>query len=94
MLDALIPACLEFKSTLKNGASVNDSLSRAASKAEEVKYGISNSIKYLQGARSTEQIAAKKGRASYLGDRSIGTRDPGAAAVAILMKAISDSFEL
>lgn len=40
-----------------------------------------------QGAEKTEPLVARKGRASYLGDRSAGHRDPGAESTAIIVRA-------
>jgi dihydroxyacetone kinase-like protein len=39
------------------------------------------------GAVSTDPMEARKGRASYLGERSIGHRDPGAASTALILRA-------
>ncbi len=44
-----------------------------------------------QGAADTEPLVAHKGRASYLGERSAGHRDPGAQSVALLLRALADS---
>jgi dihydroxyacetone kinase-like protein len=40
------------------------------------------------GARATVPLRARKGRASYLGDRSIGHQDPGAASTALIIRAL------
>jgi dihydroxyacetone kinase-like protein len=42
------------------------------------------------GAVSTEPLVARKGRASYLGERAIGHRDPGAQSSAIILRAAAD----
>ena len=46
----------------------------------------------LQAASETEPMIAKKGRASYLGERSQGTQDPGATSSALLFKAAAAAF--
>lgn len=45
-----------------------------------------------EGVEYTKTIAARKGRASYLGDRSIGHQDPGATSVLIIMEALTDFY--
>jgi dihydroxyacetone kinase-like protein len=42
------------------------------------------------GARSTVEMQATKGRASYLGPRSVGHEDPGAASTALMLRALRD----
>ncbi|TKK86161.1 dihydroxyacetone kinase subunit L [Herbidospora galbida] len=42
----------------------------------------------LDGARATTPLRARKGRASYLGDRSIGHQDPGATSMALMIDAL------
>jgi phosphoenolpyruvate---glycerone phosphotransferase subunit DhaL len=42
--------------------------------------------------RATTPLVAKKGRASYLGERSADHQDPGATSSAMLLRAASDSF--
>lgn len=75
MLDSLIPAYEAAKSAGEKGVEAVEVLRAAADAAEE-------------GAAHTEKIAATKGRASYLGDRSIGHRDPGAASTAVILNTI------
>ena len=73
MLDSLIPALNTLKDCSANGTSLADALS-ASEKAAE------------QGMLSTTPLVAKKGRASYLGERSVGTQDPGATSSYFLLK--------
>jgi len=73
MLDSLIPALNTLKDCSANGTSLADALS-ASEKAAE------------QGMLSTIPLVAKKGRASYLGERSAGTQDPGATSSYFLLK--------
>ncbi|MET8684766.1 dihydroxyacetone kinase subunit DhaL [Streptomyces sp. NPDC004732] len=47
----------------------------------------------LQGALSTTPLQARKGRASYLGERSIGHQDPGATSSALLFAALAEAAE-
>ena len=46
-----------------------------------------------EGARATVPLQAKKGRASYLGERSIGHQDPGATSAALIMAALQRAVE-
>jgi phosphoenolpyruvate---glycerone phosphotransferase subunit DhaL len=62
-----------LKECAAQGASLEEAL-RAAEKAAE------------QGMLATTPLVAKKGRASYLGERSAGTQDPGATSSYYLMK--------
>jgi len=47
----------------------------------------------LEGVEYTKDIIAKKGRASYLGERSIGHQDPGATSTYIMIKSINEVLE-
>jgi dihydroxyacetone kinase-like protein len=75
MVDALTPAVDAMRSSLDAGASLGAAVTAAAEAAEE-------------GARATVPLQARKGRASYLGERSIGHQDPGATSVALVMRAL------
>ncbi len=44
-----------------------------------------------EGARATEPLVARKGRASYLGERAIGHRDPGSESTALILRAAADA---
>ena len=79
MLDALTPALSAARERLTSGA-VDQVLAAAADAAEA-------------GAAATIPMQARKGRASYLGERSIGHQDPGATSSAILLRALADSFQ-
>ncbi|MFC7328738.1 DAK2 domain-containing protein, partial [Marinactinospora rubrisoli] len=43
------------------------------------------------GLRATAPLRARRGRASYLGERSVGHEDPGAASTALLQRALADA---
>jgi dihydroxyacetone kinase-like protein len=79
MVDALTPALNALKQAVNDGADQNESLRRSASAAE-------------QGMKDTIPLVAKKGRASYLGERSAGHQDPGATSSYLLLKAASDMW--
>jgi phosphoenolpyruvate---glycerone phosphotransferase subunit DhaL len=79
MVDALAPAVARAKESLDGGASLNEALAAAADAAEE-------------GMKATIPLKALKGRASYLGDRSIGHQDPGATSSYLMLRALSDSL--
>lgn len=76
MLDALAPAVEALTFALDKGAGLAEALSAAAIAADE-------------GALATVPMLARKGRASYLGERSIGHQDPGAASSALLVGALA-----
>jgi len=75
MVDALEPAVDMLRARLESGASVDDALDAAAGAAED-------------GMRSTIPLQARKGRASYLGERSVGHQDPGATSTALIIRAL------
>ena len=74
MVDAWTPAVDAARSAQESGASASDILAAAADAA-------------AKGAQATEPLVARKGRASYLGERSAGHRDPGAQSTALLLRA-------
>ena len=75
MLDALSPAASAFQQAIAAGASVAEALQQAVAAAE-------------QGMKNTIPLVAKKGRASYLGDRSAGHQDPGATSAYLILKTL------
>ena len=75
MLDALSPASDAFKQAVANNASTQEALQQAVAAAEE-------------GMKNTIPLVAKKGRASYLGDRSSGHQDPGATSAYLILKTL------
>jgi dihydroxyacetone kinase-like protein len=74
MLDALVPACDALDAALADGQSLGAALTAAAEAARE-------------GRDATVPLVARKGRASYLGERSAGHQDPGATSTALLLEA-------
>ena len=76
MLDAICPALRAMKEAVAEGAG-SEAVLRAGITAAE------------QGIEFTKTIVARKGRASYLGERSIGHADPGAVSFTLLLKAIA-----
>jgi dihydroxyacetone kinase-like protein len=78
MVDALAPATRAFSKAIAEGASPADALAALATAAAE-------------GAAATVQLQARKGRASYLGPRSVGHEDPGAASTALILAALRDT---
>ena len=75
MLDALSPASDAFKQAIANGASTQEALQQAVAAAQE-------------GMQNTIPLVAKKGRASYLGDRSANHQDPGATSTYLILKTL------
>jgi dihydroxyacetone kinase-like protein len=80
ILDALIPAFEALKTAYDEGENTKAALQRAEAAA-------------LEGVEYTKTIIAKKGRASYLGERSIGHQDPGATSTYIMIKSINEVLE-
>lgn len=77
MIDALAPAVDALKAARAAGADLATALQAAAAAAEE-------------GMRATIPMLATKGRASYLGERSIGHQDPGATSAALMLRVMGD----
>jgi dihydroxyacetone kinase-like protein len=75
MVDALEPAVDTLRAEVAAGAPLPAALAEAAGAAEA-------------GMRATVPLQARKGRASYLGERSIGHQDPGATSTALIIRAL------
>jgi dihydroxyacetone kinase-like protein len=78
MVDALTPAVDTLQLAAQENQGIREALKEAVLSAEE-------------GMKSTIPMIAKKGRASYLGERSIGHQDPGATSSYLIVKALHDS---
>jgi phosphoenolpyruvate---glycerone phosphotransferase subunit DhaL len=78
MYDALAPAVAALESGLDQGEPLATSVRRAATAAAD-------------GRDATVDLLALKGRASYLGERSVGHIDPGSASAALLLAALADA---
>jgi dihydroxyacetone kinase-like protein len=76
MVDALAPAVRTLRESLARGASLPEALQAAFEASEE-------------GMRATVPLQASKGRASYLGERSIGHQDPGATSTMLILGALA-----
>src|ERR1700739_3696223 len=79
MFDALAPAVDALDTALASGSGLAAALTDAAVAAEK-------------GRDATEAMVARKGRASYLGQRSVGHLDPGATSAAMLIAAAATTF--
>lgn len=79
MLDALCPAERAMREAIQAKKSLKDALLAAADEAEK-------------GAERTKDLIATKGRASYLGERSLGHRDPGAVSSSFMLRAMADTL--
>jgi len=75
MVDALEPAVDTLRERVAAGAPLADALDEACAAAEA-------------GGRATIPMQARKGRASYLGERSIGHQDPGATSTGLILRAL------
>ena len=76
IVDAYAPALLAFERGVRGGRDVAAAAAKAAAAADA-------------GARATVPMQARKGRASYLGPRSVGHQDPGATSTALLFAALA-----
>lgn len=79
MLDAMAPAASAFAAALDQGADIGAAFAAAAAAAES-------------GAAATASMRARRGKSSYVGEKSIGMVDPGAASVALLIRSAADSI--
>jgi dihydroxyacetone kinase-like protein len=80
MVDALSPALVALKDAIQAGKSNSEALTLSAAAAEK-------------GMLDTIPLVARKGRASYLGERSAGHQDPGATSSYYLLKAAADTWK-
>jgi len=78
MVDALQPAIKALRQELENGSNLPEAMAKALEAAQN-------------GAKSTIPLVAKKGRASYLGERSADHQDPGATSTALLFQALAEA---
>lgn len=80
MLDALMPALEALESSIDGNKTIVEALEAAVNAAEE-------------GVEYTKTIIASKGRASYLGERTLGHQDPGATSSYLLIKALYETLK-
>ena len=80
MVDALTPALASARQALDEGASLAELTRRASAAAEE-------------GMKATIPMLATKGRASYLGERSVGHQDPGATSSWLILRSLAEVCE-
>ena len=78
MVDALAPAVRTLKDEAAAGSPVAQAIAAASAAGEA-------------GMRATVPMQASKGRASYLGERSIGHQDPGATSTALILGALAEA---
>jgi phosphoenolpyruvate---glycerone phosphotransferase subunit DhaL len=79
MIDALIPAAQALEAGAASGGGLADALRGAAEAAR-------------QGMEATTPLVARKGRASYLGERSAGCQDPGATSSWLLVRTAAEAL--
>jgi dihydroxyacetone kinase-like protein len=79
MVDALLPAVEALRAAADDGSELADALRRSADAADE-------------GVRATVPLEARRGRASYLGPRSVGHQDPGATSAQLLLAVAAGTF--
>jgi dihydroxyacetone kinase-like protein len=80
MVDALLPAVDALRDALARDLPLPEALAASAEAADA-------------GANATVPMQARKGRASYLGERSIGHQDPGATSAALIVHALQRAVE-
>lgn len=80
MIDAWTPAMAALKTAVDNGDDTTTALRQALAAAE-------------QGMKDTIPLQARKGRASYLGERSKGHQDPGATSTFLMLQALLQTIE-
>jgi phosphoenolpyruvate---glycerone phosphotransferase subunit DhaL len=80
MIDALVPAVEAVRSALADGSTLDEALRRSAEAAQE-------------GMTATIPLVARKGRASYLGERSADHQDPGATSSWLLLRTAAETLE-
>lgn len=81
MVDALSPAVIAYQQAVGEGKAITAAVQQAVVAAE-------------QGMKDTTPMLAKKGRASYLGERSIGHQDPGATSSYLMLKSLLSALEV
>jgi dihydroxyacetone kinase-like protein len=79
MFDAMAPALDAYDAAIAGGGTIPDAAGAAFTAAET-------------GRDATEPLVARKGRASYLGERSAGHLDPGATSTALLFQALAETL--
>jgi dihydroxyacetone kinase-like protein len=79
MLDALLPAAAALRASAIAGHELRDALRQAVEAAE-------------RGLEATRPLVARRGRASYLGERSAGHLDPGAASSLLIVRALAETI--
>ena len=80
LMDALLPAVDAIRQAADDGQSIADALQKAAAAAEK-------------GAVSTKEFKARFGRAKNLGDRTIGSQDPGATSMALIFQGFYEALK-
>jgi dihydroxyacetone kinase-like protein len=80
MVDALTPAIAVLKQSISEGRPIHQALERSAEAARK-------------GMEDTIPLVARKGRASYLGERSAGHQDPGATSSFLILQAAANTWK-
>ncbi len=81
MIDVLSAAAIAFEEAVSGGKNMSEAMQQMVAVAEKA-------------MKDTIPMIAKKGRASYLGDRSIGHQDPGATSCYLMLKSLCDSYQV
>jgi len=78
MVDALLPAVDNLKKAVESGKTLKEALKIMSDSA-------------FKGAEDTKKMIAMKGRARYLGERSLGLQDPGATSIALIIESFKNA---
>ena len=80
LMDALVPAITALRAAANGGKGVTDALGDAASAAHA-------------GAEATRELTARYGRAKFLGEKTLGHKDPGATSMSLLFEGFHNGLE-
>jgi phosphoenolpyruvate---glycerone phosphotransferase subunit DhaL len=84
LLDALVPAIEQLRTSLAEGGTSRAEVAAAIGAA---------AVSAREAAEATRELIAQRGRAAYSGERSIGTLDAGAVAIAVMLEQLAETWD-
>jgi len=84
LLDALVPAVEQLRTSLAEGGTSRAEVAAAIRAA---------AVSAREAAEATRELIAQRGRAAYSGERSIGTLDAGAVAIAVMLEQLAETWD-
>jgi dihydroxyacetone kinase/dihydroxyacetone kinase-like protein len=84
LLDALVPAIEQLRTSLAEGGTSRAEVAAAIAAA---------GVAAREAAEATRELVAQRGRAAYSGERSIGTLDAGAVAIAVMLEQLAETWD-